>query len=187
MRITAKSVSATLTLLSIVLCVPALADPPAHAPAHGRRAKHMGHGGYEWELDYGVLSGRCNRQAVATVLGGVAGAVIGNRVADSDSRAVATIIGAAVGALVGNRIGRELDAADEACLGHVLELGKPGQIVSWANESTGVTYRVAPGAAYEQGGLPCRRFDLLSAAGSNRSTRHGIACQSARGVWHVAE
>jgi surface antigen len=180
----------------VALSLPAIADPPSHAPAHGWRAKqaglkghggHMGRTGIEWELDYGVESGHCDRRAIATALGSVTGAFIANQVADGDNRTVATLIGAAAGALIGNRIGRHIDKADEACLGHALELAETGQSVSWTNESTGVAYQVIPGADRERDGVACREFSLMAVADSDRSRRQGLACQSERGVWQVVE
>src|SRR4051812_35658274 len=72
MRAVSKPASFVLALLLVAgLSVPALADPPDHAPAHGWRKKHdrgeredrddQGYEGYEgkrWDRDYAVLSGR---------------------------------------------------------------------------------------------------------------------------------
>lgn len=179
----ASTIFCAATLIGLAAPVPA--DPPPHARAHGWRAKHVGHTGYEWELDFGVASGTCNRQAVATVLGGLAGGLIANRVADGDNRTIATIIGAAAGALIGNRIGLKLDEADQACVGHSLELSEGGRTVRWTNETTGVSYQIAPGADRSVNGAQCREFEMLAFAGSNRSTKHGLACQSSRGVWEI--
>ena len=78
-----------------------LAQPPAHAPAHGWRKKHdpyyAGYNGGQWERDFDIASGSCNRQEIATVIGAVAGGAIANRVAD-EHRTVATIVGAIAGA-----------------------------------------------------------------------------------------
>jgi surface antigen len=187
MRTVRKLASPVLAVALLSLSVPVLADPPAHAKAHGWRAKHVGHTGVEWDLDYGIASGTCDRKAVATVLGGITGGLIANRVADGDNRTIATLIGAAAGALIGNRIGRELDNADQACMGHALELSDRGQTVSWTNESTGVSYQVVPGADRERNGAACREFNLVAASGSNRSSSQGLACQSAAGVWQIVE
>jgi len=185
MRTTLAFAQLIVCLTTLFLTAVASAAPPPHARAHGWRAKHVGHTGYEWEMDYGVLSGRCDRKAVATVLGSMAGALIGNRVANPEDRTVATIVGAVAGALIGNRIGRELDQADQACFGHVLELGASGQAVSWANEST--TYRMIPGADRERNGSACREYTLLATAGSEQSTQQGLACQSERGAWEIVQ
>lgn len=168
----------------------ALADPPRHAPAHGWRKKHdpyyVGYTGYRWDRDYGILSGRCNREEIGTVLGGVIGGVIGNKVADRDDRAVATIIGAAAGALIGNRIGRELDEGDKSCFGHALEVGQAGQPVNWTNESTDVRYEMIPGDQSSDYGDGCREFRLRATASEGSSDRGGVACRTEEGVWEVA-
>ena len=192
-KVISTGIAATLVL---ALSLPLAAAPPGHAPAHGYRAKnraepaptvHVGYSGSSWDLDYGVLSGNCDRQKIATVVGGVTGGFIANRVAESDNRTVATIIGAAAGALIGNRIGKRLDQADEACVGHALEIGKAGQPVSWTNDSTGVAYQLVPGAASVRNGSPCRDFSLRAIADSQGSTRQGVACRSDVGVWQITQ
>jgi surface antigen len=185
MRITSGATVVILPLVATCLATIANAAPPPHAKAHGWRAKHMGHTGYEWQMDYGVVSGRCDREAVATVIGGVTGAIIGNRVADPEDRTVATIVGALAGAFIGNRIGERLDRADQACVGHALELGQSGQPVSWTNGST--TYRMIPGADRERNGSTCREFTLRATAGPDQATQQGLACQSERGAWEIVQ
>jgi surface antigen len=168
----------------------AAADPPAHAPAHGWRNKHGGHyvgrTGVQWEQDYEISAGRCNRDAIGAVVGGVVGGAIANRVGD-EHRTVATIIGVAAGALIGHKIGRELDERDRSCFGHALELAAPGRTVVWTNETTGVRYELAPGADRQHDGAACREFALAAMAGAEKSTRRGLACQSQPGVWRVVE
>jgi len=166
----------------------ALADPPAHAPAHGWRKKHdpyyAGYSGVQWETDYEISTGHCNREAIATVVGGVVGGVIGHRVGD-ENPVVATIIGAAVGALIGNKIGEKLDEADKGCVGHALEIAKPGQVVTWTNASTGVRYEMSPLSDRSQNGTVCRDFKLTAVSGKEKSAKNGVACQSQAGVWKV--
>ena len=98
--------------VTVLASAGALADPPAHAPAHGWRKKHdpeyVGYTGTKWERDYGISSGSCNREEIGALVGGVIGGAVGARTASEENRTVAVIIGAAVGALVGSRIGREL-------------------------------------------------------------------------------
>ena len=200
MTIASRVLKASIAGLTIALAVPALAQPPAHAPAHGFRAKQrnrvapvaqvvfVSHTGNEWELDYGVKSGNCDRRRIATALGGVAGALIANQVAeDGDHRTVATLIGAAAGAFIGNRIGRNIDKADEACIGHALELGETGKPVSWANQDTGVSYQLVPGSIRDRGGSTCREFTFTAVAGSDRSSRRGLGCESEPGVWQIVQ
>src|SRR5262245_62372361 len=104
-------ITATATLLMTAALAAwvgeALADPPAHAPAHGWRKKHdpnyVGYTGVTWERDYDISSGRCNRQEIATVVGAIAGGAIANHVAD-EHKAVATIVGVIAGGVIGNKI-----------------------------------------------------------------------------------
>ncbi len=97
------------------------ANPPSWAPAHGWRKKndpeYRGYTGRQWSDDYGVSTGRCNREAVATALGGVIGGALGSVVGKGDGRTVAIIVGSVLGAAIGNKIGRDLDNADRGCLG----------------------------------------------------------------------
>lgn len=170
----------------------AFADPPAHAPAHGWRNKqkqqvhYVGYSGRQWEYDYDISAGHCNRQAIATVVGGVVGGVIASRIAE-ENRTVATLIGAAAGALVGNRIGHKLDEADRSCVGHALELGESGRPVVWTNETTGVRYELSPGADRQRNGAVCREYTMVAVDGRDKSSQRGLACQSQSGVWEIIE
>ncbi len=166
-----------------------LADPPAHAPAHGWRKKndpaYVGFTGTSWERDYGVTSGRCNREEIGAVVGGAAGAVIGSR-SSEDHRTVATILGAAAGALIGAKIGRELDEADRGCVAHALEIGEVGRRVAWTNAGTGVTYVLVPDAGKKSKNKSCRGFVLTATRGGKKEQRRGNACQSAAGRWELS-
>ena len=175
--------------LMCVVSLEAVADPPAHAPAHGWRKKHdpsyVGYTGTRWERDYDVSSGHCNREEVGAVLGGVAGGVVGSKVASADNRVVGIIIGAAAGALIGAKIGRELDDGDRGCFGHSLEIVRPGERVTWENRATGVRYALVPGPARSEGPSACRDFVLEATASTGQSKRSGRACQQSPGVWKV--
>jgi surface antigen len=169
----------------------ALADPPRHAPAHGWRKKHdpeyVGYTGTRWERDYDIREGRCNRDAIGAVLGGIAGAAIGSRIGDGDGRTVAIIAGTALGALIGSRIGRSIDDGDRACIGHALEVGTAGRNVVWQNAATGVNYVVVPGGGSKSGTSTCRNFTLIALADGKKSTQQGLACQSKPGMWQIAK
>lgn len=178
-----------MVVLVLSSALPALAQPPSHAPAHGWRKKHdpdyMGYTGTRWQDDYGIASGRCNREALGGVVGGVLGGVLGSVISQGDSgtsRAVAIIAGSAIGAFLGRRIGREFDDADRACMGHALELGKPGQRVRW--ESAGVNYTLQPGVA---AGTRCRNFTLTASSEGRSQTREGVACRQGDGEWRLRD
>ena len=180
------------TLVAIVaatICSSAFADPPDHAKAHGWRKKHegayRGYTGKEWERDYGIVEGRCNRDDIGTVAGAVIGGAIGSQVGDDSHRAVAIVVGSVLGAVVGRQIGRDLDERDRACVGHSLELVQPGQRVRWTNVQSGVGYLLTPVAAATGDAANCRRFTLKTSYGSKVRTSEQLACRSGEGTWTI--
>lgn len=184
-----------LALAALIGTGPAFADPPSHAPAHGYyKKKHHDDDEYEYEVerrsvryydgrsgvayvrDYGISSGRCNRDEIGTVIGGVTGAVIGSQMADRDNRAVGMVVGGVFGAVLGHAIGDSIDDRDRACMGHALELGRPGVPVVWHND--GHRYHFTPRGDARDG---CRHATLMV---DGRRPRDVLACPSGRGEWH---
>ena len=183
-RLSTRRTPALLAGLLLLALAPAWATPPSHAPAHGWRKQHdpyyLGYTGKQWDQDYGIVAGRCNREAVGAVLGGVIGGAIGSQIGKGDGNKVAIIVGTALGALIGAKAGREADQSDAACVGHALELAKDGQSVTWRDDA-GTSYRIKPLKGYSQDGLPCRSFELTVAG----KTRRGDACQAQPGTWQL--
>jgi surface antigen len=180
---------AFLIALAVVLTVPALADPPEHAKAHGWRKKHdpayVGYTGKEWPRDYGIIEGRCNRDQIGTVVGAVVGGAIGSQVGEGSERTVAIIVGSVLGAVIGREIGRDLDDRDRACVGHSLELVKLGQNVRWVNDKTRVTYLLTPLAPAKGDKSHCRRFKLQATFDGRAKASDGFACRAADGTWKM--
>jgi len=108
--------------------MPALADPPRHAPAHGKRAKDRAERHYYADRYYReghyaprrlgpddrIYRGRdgryyCKRDDGTTglIVGGVVGGLLGNEIAPGGSKTVGTILGAGAGALLGRAIDRD--------------------------------------------------------------------------------
>jgi surface antigen len=167
--------------LSLLLATPVLADPPAHAPAHGYRNKahkHRGYTGVEWEQDYGVESGRCNTDTVLAAIGAVGGAVIGNRSAAPENRTIATIAGAVIGGVIGNEIGEAIDDGDRACMGHSLEVGAAGHVVTWTNPRTHVVHELTPVRNLAGG---CRVFKYRAGPRGKSVVLRG--CRNADATW----
>ena len=188
-----------LALAASIVAAPVLADPPSHAPAHGyykdkhdhdhdddddhdhdrkkhKKAKHyQGKSGVVYVRDYGISSGRCNRDEIGAVIGGVTGAVIGGRVADREDRVVGMVVGGVLGAVVGHAIGDSMDDRDRACMGHSLELGRPGVPVVW--QHSGHQYHFTPRGEARGG---CRYATLMV---DDRKPRDVLACPSGRGEW----
>lgn len=177
-----------LVLLLALPCI-ALATPPAWAPAHGWRKKndaaYAGYSGRQWDDDYGVRSGSCNRAEIGAVLGGIAGGAVGAQVSKSGTQAAAIVVGAVVGAAIGSEIGRRMDRTDRSCVGHALELAPAGESVSWTNPSTHVTYQLTP-LREEPREYSCRKFRLIAHGSFGLSEGRTVACPDTQGVWNLA-
>jgi hypothetical protein len=116
-----------LSVISLTVSAPAYADPPAHAPAHGKRAKdaqriYDANGRYltpkalsssdrVWKDSDGRM--RCKRDNGTTglVIGAAVGALAGHELAGRGDKTLGTIIGAVGGGL----LGRAIDRGDLKC------------------------------------------------------------------------
>jgi surface antigen len=80
-------------------------------------------------------------QQTGTIVGGIAGAVIGSQFGKTGSdRALAALGGAAAGALIGNWIGSQLDAADrQRHLAAVQAAALNRRAESWSNPNNGTS------------------------------------------------
>lgn len=84
-----------------------------------------------------------NKQGLAAVIGGAAGAFLGNRIAGSGSRTLGTLLGGALGAAAGSAVGCKLqkndrDKAEQAARRAI----ETGQSQSWSNAETGASGRI---------------------------------------------
>ncbi len=174
------------SMIALLSAGVAFADPPSHAPAHGWRKKndpgyagYTGKSGVVYHQDYGILSGRCNRDAIGAVIGGAAGATIGGQVASKDDRVVGMVVGGVLGAVLGHAIGSEMDKADHACMGHALELGKAGVPVVWSHD--GHSYHFTP-----RGDAPggCRYATLVV---DRHKPKEVLACPGSNGEWKFSK
>ncbi|MGH8641713.1 MAG: hypothetical protein ACRET6_08370, partial [Burkholderiales bacterium] len=126
-----------------VLAIPAprttYADPLSWAPAQGKRQKSLDYTGYngkKWKRDYGVLEGRCNREAVGAALGGAANGTVSSQAGKRENRQIAVVLG--------GHDGRDMDETDRACIGHALELAGDRKRVTWKGADGRTTYRLTP-------------------------------------------
>lgn len=175
---------------SVLTVVPSItyADPPPWAPAHGWRRQHdpdyTGYTGKKWNHDYGIINGRCDRQAIGAVVGPTAGSVIASQAGQGT---VAILIGAIIDVVIGHQVGKTPDAIDRACLAHALELSRDKQRVTWLNLDTGVGYLLSPTRGYQQNGRICRDFSLRMTVGQQQQSGLGTACQDSSGTWQIVK
>ena len=188
-----------LAMAAVIGANPVFADRPDHAPAHGHHKKHHDHDrddddreykkekkykknkhykgktGAVYVEDYGISAGRCNRDEIGAVIGGVAGAVIGRQVVDREDRVVGMVVGGVLGAVLGHTIGDRMDDRDRACMGHALELGRPGVPVEWKHD--GRHYHFTPQGDVSGG---CRNA-VMTVDGRDR--HNVLACPTGKGEW----
>ena len=124
----------------------------------------------------------CNSESVGRVLGGVAGAVLGNQVGRGDGRILATVGGAVAGVLIGGNIGRQIDVNNQACIAKALEFAPVGQRIEWPNAAN-PQYAVVPGKVQQRGGQYCRQYDAEILSNGAWQPVHGTACRRSDGVW----
>src|SRR6266403_6099619 len=106
-------------------------------------------------------TGQGPKENTGTLLGAVAGGLVGSQFGGgTGERIAAGIAGAAIGGLIGNRIGAGMDDDDKrrayAAQMQALEAGKSGVAVAWKNPDSGRYGSVVPGPAYDSNGLQWR-------------------------------
>jgi len=127
------------------------------------------------------------KEDTGTVVGAVAGGIIGNQFGSGGGRVAATLAGAVVGGIVGNEIGRSLDARDRELAREAefdaWERGQSGQPRRWRNPDNGRYGEVIPQAPYKRGGRDCRDFVHRIYIDGRPQAMRGTACRNPDGTW----
>jgi hypothetical protein len=106
-------------LAAVAAPMPALADPPPWAPAHGRRAhererereqyyRGQYYSGPVWQGQGGRVYCRRSNGTTGLIVGAGAGALLGRAIDTRGSRTTGTVLGAAAGALLGREATRKV-------------------------------------------------------------------------------
>jgi surface antigen len=127
------------------------------------------------------------KQDTGTLVGAVAGGIIGNQFGKGGGRAVATVAGAVVGGIVGNEIGRSLDQRDRELARQAevdaWERGQPGRPVRWRNPNNGRYGEIVADDYYDRGGSRCRNFVHKVWIDGRPQAMRGTACRNPDGTW----
>ena len=134
-----------------------------------------------------------DNEAAGTIIGGVAGAVVGNKFGRGSGKTAATALGAVIGSTVGRNIGRSLDENSRRRAGaathQALETAAVGESITWENpdNSGGPAYGSATvtrqGADRE--GRTCREFQQTVTIGGRQEQSYGTACRDENGDWKI--
>ncbi len=132
-----------------------------------------------------VLSGCASQQQKGTIIGGVAGALIGSVIGDGSGQNVAIAAGAIAGSLIGSSIGQRFDEQDQSRIAYSMERN---QRSSWRNSTTGNRYTVMPSStlAPSSSNQQCREFTVDTEIGNRTETAYGTACRQNDGSWKIA-
>ncbi|MDX2259398.1 MAG: RT0821/Lpp0805 family surface protein [Hyphomicrobiaceae bacterium] len=122
-----------------------------------------------------------------TVVGAVAGGIIGNQVGSGTGRVLATVAGAFVGGIVGHTIGKSLDEQDRRLAQEAefaaLENGQSGVPRRWRNPDNGRYGDVVPSKPYRRAERDCRDFTHTVFISGRPETMKGTACRNPDGTW----
>ena len=137
--------------------------------------------------------GMGENEAAGSILGGVAGAVVGNQFGKGDGKTAATALGAVVGAMVGGNIGRSLDATSRQRAGaaaeHALETADVGEAITWENPNNAGGPAYGSATVTRQGadseGRTCREFQQTVIIGGREEQSYGTACRDDNGDWKI--
>jgi len=134
------------------------------------------------------LAGCSTNQDSGTLIGGVAGGLLGSQFGGGGGRIAATIIGAGAGAFIGNRIGHSMDETDKLKAQQALNDNKVGQSTSWKNPDNGNTYTVVPTKTYQTPSKQyCREFTQTATIADKTQQLYGTACRQPDGTWKVVD
>lgn len=128
-----------------------------------------------------------NNAQTGAMVGAVLGGVAGNQFGEGEGKTAATILGTMLGSYVGSQYGARFDARDQQYLNQALYSGRPA---AWRNPSTGYSYNVSPGQAYQTNynnyTTTCRPVTVTANMDGRLQNVQMRACQGANGQWYAA-
>ena len=137
-------------------------------------------------------SGGMNKQGGGTLIGGVAGGLLGSRFGKGEGALFATGIGALAGALIGGQIGKTMDEYDRQMLEksshQALEYSPVGKSVEWHNPDNDHFGYVTPTNTYKNNrNQYCREYTQVVVIGGQQEKAYGRACRQPDGSWQIAQ
>ncbi len=131
--------------------------------------------------------GGITKSESGTVLGAVAGGLVGNQIGKGRGNVLATVAGAVVGGIVGSELGRGMDERDrqlaQAAEFDALERGQSGVSRQWKNPDNGRYGDVVPSKPYRRGANDCRDFTHTVYIDGRPQQMRGTACRNPDGTW----
>lgn len=136
------------------------------------------------EQQTGVSTGAQTGAAVGAAAGGLISAAAG---ADTGWIVAATVLGAVAGGVVGDYMTREDKMMAGKTTNDALESQPTGNTSTWRNPDSGNSGSITVDETYQQAdGTPCRKFTQTISAGGQTESGVGTACRAADGTWQIA-
>ena len=131
------------------------------------------------------------KQTAGTVIGGVAGAVLGSQIGGGSGQLVAVAVGTLAGAMIGSEIGKSLDRADQLAMAQAEQQAHTapiGEKIVWNNPDSGHSGSVTPvrDGRNAQTNAYCREYQTTVVIDGREQAAFGTACQQPDGSWKVS-
>ncbi len=125
-----------------------------------------------------------------TVIGAIAGGLLGSTMGKGPGRLIAVGVGAVLGGIIGSEVGKSLDRADRAYMQRTtqqsLETQPLGQSSTWRNPDNQHSGTVTPTRTYQRdNGQPCREFQQTVTIDGRTERAYGTACRQSDGSWKI--
>lgn len=127
-----------------------------------------------------------DQRAAGTVLGAIAGGIIGNQFGHGHGKTAATVGGVFLGGMAGNAIASDMPCDDRGYAFRVYRDGFEGPVgrrYEWRNPNGDYGYFI-PTREYQEGYYICRDFDESVYRNGRWHERQGSACRQEDGNWH---
>ncbi len=135
--------------------------------------------------------GGMNKQGGGTLIGGIAGGLLGSQFGGGEGRLVATGVGALAGAMIGGQIGKSMDEYDRQMLQkssyQALEYSPSGSTVEWKNPDSGNRGSITPTKTFKHDGQYCREYQQEVTIGGEKQKAYGKACRQKDGQWKIVQ
>jgi surface antigen len=120
-----------------------------------------------------------------TILGALAGGLVGSQIGKGSGNAMAIIAGTMLGGAIGNSIGRGMDeeAKRQAYGAQSLALNS-GRQTQWKAPSGSYGF-VEPGPVYAENSRTCRSYTHKIFIDGRPQTGSGTACKAGDGTWDI--
>jgi surface antigen len=137
-------------------------------------------------------SGQMNKQGGGTLIGGLAGGLLGAQFGQGEGKLLATGVGALAGALIGGQVGKTMDEYDkqlaEKSSRQALEFSPSGNSVAWQNPDNGHSGSITPIKTFKaNNGNYCREYVQEVTIGGEKQKAYGKACRQPDGNWEVVQ